>query len=131
MALSILFIGGTGQISLPCVNEAVASGHKVTVLNRGKTSVDLPRGVETIVGDMHDAAYGNLGDKHFDVVAQFRLYTAGVYDKVFLTQIAPARFNNYVGTIRPSIFRNYGRPITGPVESIINLTEEEIVRVDT
>ncbi len=77
MALSILFIGGTGQISLPCVNEAVASGHKVTVLNRGKTSVDLPRGVETIVGDMHDAAYGNLGDKHFDVVAQFRLYTAG------------------------------------------------------
>jgi nucleoside-diphosphate-sugar epimerase len=76
MALSILFIGGTGQISLPCVNEAIASGHKVTVLNRGKTHIDLPRGVETIVGDMHDAAYANLGDKHFDVVAQFRLYTA-------------------------------------------------------
>ena len=24
---------------------------------------------------MNDAAYGELGDKHFDVVAQFRLYT--------------------------------------------------------
>ena len=73
---SILFIGGTGQISLPCVSEAVASGHKVTVLNRGKTDVPLPKGVETIIGDMHDAAYANLGDRRFDVVAQFRLYTA-------------------------------------------------------
>jgi nucleoside-diphosphate-sugar epimerase len=75
MALSILFIGGTGQISLPCVNEAVASGHKVTVLNRGKSDIKLPKGVETIVGDMHGETYSNLGDKHFDVVAQFRLYT--------------------------------------------------------
>ena len=33
---SILFIGGTGQISLPCVHVAVAAGHKVSVLNRGK-----------------------------------------------------------------------------------------------
>jgi len=73
---SILFIGGTGQISLPCVNEAVASGHRVAVLNRGKTDVPLPKGVETIVGDMHDAAYANLGERRFDVVAQFRLYTA-------------------------------------------------------
>jgi nucleoside-diphosphate-sugar epimerase len=76
MALSILFIGGTGQISLPCVSEAIASGHKVTVLNRGKSDIALPKGVETIVGDMHGDAYANLGDKHFDVVAQFRLYTA-------------------------------------------------------
>jgi len=75
MALSILYIGGTGQISLPCVEASVAAGHKVTVLNRGKTTVPLPKGVATIVGDMHDAAYGDLGDQHFDVVAQFRLYT--------------------------------------------------------
>jgi nucleoside-diphosphate-sugar epimerase len=75
MALSILYIGGTGQISLPCVEASVAAGHKVTVLNRGKTTVPLPKGVATIVGDMHDAAYGHLGDQHFDVVAQFRLYT--------------------------------------------------------
>ena len=75
MALSVLYIGGTGQISLPCLHESVEAGHKVTILNRGKTSIPLPKGVETIVGDMSEAAYGNLGDKHFDVVAQFRLYT--------------------------------------------------------
>lgn len=75
MSLSVLYIGGTGQISLPCVEQSVAAGHKVTVLNRGKTSVPLPAGVETIVGDMGGETYAGLGDRKFDVVAQFRLYT--------------------------------------------------------
>jgi nucleoside-diphosphate-sugar epimerase len=76
MTLSILFIGGTGQISLPCVHEAVAAGHAVTVLNRGQTAVGLPAGVETIVGAVgDDAGYANLGDRRFDVVCQFRVYT--------------------------------------------------------
>ena len=77
MALSVLYIGGTGQISLPCVEASVAAGHKVTVLNRGKTTVPLPAGVEALVGDMNDFAYGELADRHFDVVAQFRVFTAG------------------------------------------------------
>lgn len=75
MTLSVLYIGGTGQISLPCVEASVAAGHKVTVLNRGKTSAPLPKAVATLVGDMNDAAYDDLGDQRFDVVAQFRLYT--------------------------------------------------------
>ena len=74
MTLRVLYIGGTGQISLPCVEESVAAGHKVTVLNRGQTNVPLPKGVETLVGDMHTETYGELGDRTFDVVAQFRLY---------------------------------------------------------
>ena len=77
MTLSVLYIGGTGQISLPCVEASAAAGHKVTVLNRGKTSVPLPKGVEALVGDMNDDTYGTLGDRHFDVVAQFRLYAPG------------------------------------------------------
>ena len=74
MALSVLYIGGTGQISLPCVEASVRAGHKVTVLNRGRTAASLPAGVQTRVGDMNDMAYGELADDHFDVVAQFRLY---------------------------------------------------------
>ena len=74
---SILFIGGTGQISLPCVRLAVEAGHKVSVLNRGRTDVGLPAGVESVVGDMNDAAtYAALGARNFDVVCQFRTYTA-------------------------------------------------------
>ena len=74
MALSVLYIGGTGQISLPCVEDSVAAGHKVTVLNRGKTSVPLPKGVEVLVGDMGAETYGAVDNRTFDVVAQFRLY---------------------------------------------------------
>ena len=47
----------------------------MTILNRNRTAVPLPKGVKTLVGDMNDAAYGQLGDRRFDVVAQFRLYT--------------------------------------------------------
>ena len=75
MALSVLYIGGTGQISWPCVEASLAAGHDVTILNRNKTATPLPVDVKTLVGDMNAAAYGELGGKHFDVVAQFRLYT--------------------------------------------------------
>ncbi len=83
---SILFIGGTGQISLPCVHLAVAAGHKVSVLNRRRTDEALPAGVEGIAGDMDDAAtYAALGARNFDVVCQFRAYTAAQMKKDIAT----------------------------------------------
>jgi nucleoside-diphosphate-sugar epimerase len=76
MSLSVLFIGGTGQISLPVVEQSVAAGHTVTILNRGQTQVPLPEGVETIVGAVGEAGgYAALADRRFDVVCQFRVYT--------------------------------------------------------
>ena len=60
MALDVLFIGGTGQISLPCVELAVKAGHKVSVFNRGIRDEKLPRKVKVIAGDMKDEkAYRN------------------------------------------------------------------------
>ena len=75
MSLKVLFIGGTGNISLPCVAEAVTAGHRVSVFNRGKTSVDLPPSVTTIAGDLKDTAYRELGRAGFDVVCQFITFT--------------------------------------------------------
>ena len=76
VALSVLFVGGTGQISLTSVCEAVAAGHKVTVFNRGKSSVaELPAGVTTIVGDINDQeTYAKLGASKFDVVCAFMVF---------------------------------------------------------
>lgn len=54
----------------------------------------------------------------------------GRFDHAFLTQISPDHFANYDGTIRPSLFRNYPYPITVPVETVINLTDDEKQRVD-
>jgi nucleoside-diphosphate-sugar epimerase len=74
----ILFIGGSGVISASSVRLAVAKGHQVSVMNRGKSSFrDLPDEVETLVADASDAAAvaAAVGDREFDVVAQFRAFT--------------------------------------------------------
>jgi nucleoside-diphosphate-sugar epimerase len=74
----ILFIGGSGVISASSVRLAVAQGHRVAVLNRGKSSSrELPEEVETLVADATDATAvaEAVGDREFDVVAQFRAFT--------------------------------------------------------
>lgn len=76
MSLNVLFVGGTGQISLPCVKLALKAGHKVSVFNRGRRDEKLPKGVTAITGDMHDPkSYAQLGKQHWDVVAQFMVFT--------------------------------------------------------
>ena len=75
MALKVLFIGGTGQISLPCVIEAVAAGHTVSVLNRGRTDAALPASVHRIVADLDDdRAYAEAAAGNYDVVCQFMVF---------------------------------------------------------
>lgn len=74
--MNVLFIGGTGQISLACVHQAVAEGHAVSVFNRGKVDAKLPAEVTTITGDMNDEeSYGKLADEKFGVVCQFIAFT--------------------------------------------------------
>jgi nucleoside-diphosphate-sugar epimerase len=74
--LNVLFIGGTGQISLCCVEAALAAGHRVAIYNRGQTPAGLAREVEVITGRFDDdEAYAALGRRSFDVVCQFIAYT--------------------------------------------------------
>ena len=75
MAMTALFIGGTGQISYPCVADAVAQGHAVSVYNRGKRPDALPKGVTSIVGDLNGPEYHELAKAKFDVVCQFIAFT--------------------------------------------------------
>ncbi len=76
MALNVLFVGGTGQISMTSVCEAVKAGHNVTVFNRAKSVLDgLPSGVSSILGDIHDReSYAKLGALKFDVVCTFLVF---------------------------------------------------------
>ena len=47
------------------------------------------------------------------------------FDEILLSQIWPDNARNYDGTVRPSILRSYGRPITVPIENVIRVTDEE------
>ena len=76
--LQLLFLGGSGIISAASVRLAVERGHRVTVLNRGKTSIrPLPDEVETLTADLRDPASVDaaLGKREFDAVAQFLAFT--------------------------------------------------------
>jgi hypothetical protein len=60
----------------------------------------------------------------------FRLHKQRKYDRILLSQIWPNNFQNFDGTIRPSILRSYGKPITVPIENVLCLTFDEIERVE-
>jgi nucleoside-diphosphate-sugar epimerase len=76
--LKVLFLGGTGVISAAAAERAVAVGHEVTVINRGATGLRaVPDEVETLHADVRDTAAvrAALGDRRFDVVADFIAFT--------------------------------------------------------
>ena len=72
MPLTLLFIGGTGNISTACVRLAVEEGHAVTVLTRGTRDADLPATVVRVKGDAADpATLDGLAARKFDAVVDF------------------------------------------------------------
>jgi hypothetical protein len=57
-------------------------------------------------------------------------YMRREFDHVLLSQIWPDNYQNFDGTVRPSILRAYGKPITVPIANVIKLTDAEIERVE-
>jgi nucleoside-diphosphate-sugar epimerase len=75
-ALNVLVIGGSGFLSGTLATHAVAAGHRVTVVTRGKRS--LPQGVSAITVDRHDhsafkTAISDSG-QHWDLVVDCIAY---------------------------------------------------------
>ncbi len=72
MALQILFIGGTGNISSACTSLALARGMEVWHLNRGQRT-STPDGVRTLTADIRDAdqARAVLTGMEWDAVVNF------------------------------------------------------------
>ena len=63
--MKILVIGGTNFIGPPVVRRLSEIGHEVTVFHRGKTTADLPEGVNYIQGDRknlaaHQSQFANI-----------------------------------------------------------------------
>ena len=74
--MRILFIGGTGNISIACTNLAISRGHDVCLLNRGQRSA-MPSGAKTVTADIHDEAATSaaLGGRTWDAVVNFIAFT--------------------------------------------------------
>jgi len=63
----LLILGGTGFIGPNTVRYAVERGHEVSIFTRGRSEVDLPEGVEHLIGDRNDD-HTALEGRTWDVV---------------------------------------------------------------
>lgn len=76
--LKALFIGGTGIISSGITKQLADNPDwQLTILNRGKRSMEVPENVRVWTGDIDDkeAVKKLMGDESFDVVADFIAFT--------------------------------------------------------
>lgn len=73
----VLFIGGTGNISIAATRLLAEQGVDLTVLNRGRSEVSLPDGVSTIPADIRDRSSCSdaLRGAQFDVVVDWVAFT--------------------------------------------------------
>jgi nucleoside-diphosphate-sugar epimerase len=71
--MKVLFIGGTGNISIACTKLALEKGYDVYHLNRGKTENPFGNTVKSIIADVNDreSLTRAIADQTFDVVANF------------------------------------------------------------
>ncbi len=74
--MKVLVMGGTRFNGLALVRELVKYGHDVTVLNRGKTEVHLPRATHRLYADRtnKEQLQEVLGHEEFDVVQDLSCY---------------------------------------------------------
>src|SRR5882724_9440872 len=72
--LTILFIGGTGNISTECAQLLHSRGHRIQILSRGRNVV--PSGYQAILAERKDpiAMLGALKGARPDVVLNFLGY---------------------------------------------------------
>jgi len=74
--MKILFIGGNGNISWNCVEQALKKGYEVWTLNRNSGSVmrrEIQKDVHKLIADIGNPALVKeaIKDKKFDVIADF------------------------------------------------------------
>ena len=77
--MKVLFIGGTGNLSLDCSLLALRRGMEVFHLNRGTRPERSPQGVTSIHADIRDeeASARALDGLRFDAVVDFIAFEPG------------------------------------------------------
>lgn len=71
--MKILFIGGTGTISMAITKLLAGQGHELYLLNRGNRNEGLPANVKTIIADIsnEEETAAKLEGMSFDCVGEF------------------------------------------------------------
>jgi len=123
MTASVLILGGTGDIGHFSALGLLEAGHRVTVLNRGRTADELPPDAERLRADRADdaALRAALAGRDFDLVLDTTTYTGDEARQV--TELFDGRVGRYVfissgqvylvreGSTRPYREEDYPGPV--------------------
>ncbi|MBW2536924.1 MAG: NAD-dependent epimerase/dehydratase family protein [Deltaproteobacteria bacterium] len=111
--MRVLVMGGTQFNGLALVHELARTGHDVTILNRGRTQAELPRGIRRLVADRTDpdAVRAALAGQDFDCVQDISAYRPE--DVRLMTELLRGRTGHYVFASSTVIYAPSDRlPIT-------------------
>jgi nucleoside-diphosphate-sugar epimerase len=94
--MDILIIGGTRNLGHFLTHELLETGHRVTVVNRGKTRDELPEDVERLRADRTVPAQLEkaLAGRSFDVVVDTALYNGA--DAETTVNLLSGRVGHYI-----------------------------------
>ncbi len=96
MALKILIIGGTRFVGLRLVRLLASEGHDITLLNRGRTQIQLPPGIKRLYADRRqpDMVKSALQGNSFEAVFDITGYQAANLEPVL--EILRGKIGHYV-----------------------------------
>ena len=124
--MNILIIGGTRFVGRHLVEAALARGHQITLLNRGKSNPGVFPQVESIQGD-RETDLGKLADRIWDAVID----TCGYFPRIvgLSAQALKDSVTQYVFISTVSVYADFdsaGIDEDYPVGTIEDETVEEI-----
>ena len=115
MSKNVLVMGGSAFNGRAAVKALAEAGHAVTVCNRGRTAVDHPDGVTTLVADRtdHDAVRAVLGGTEWDAVLDMTAYHPE--DTELMTEIFDGNVGHYIFVSSCVIYASVGPDNPGPI----------------
>jgi 2'-hydroxyisoflavone reductase len=122
----ILMMGGTGFIGPNMVRYAAERGHEVTILTRGRSEVELPDGVEHLIGDRNDD-HTALEGRSWDVVLDNNAQDYRWVQKSTALLADAAEHYVFVSSISAYDLNGLGDPETLMMEPLV---DEDFKRID-
>lgn len=121
--MKILFIGGTGTISMAISRKVLAEGDELYLLNRGNRNAELPEGAISLVADINkeeEKVAKMIEGMHFDAVADFIAFRADQIERDF--RLFNGKTDQYLSLSSASAYQkpvgnyfiNEGTPLANP-----------------
>lgn len=109
--MKVLFIGGTGNISLSSTKLALERGIDIFLLTRGTSQV-IPKGVKSLIADINDEAKVKelIKDHHFDAVVNWIAFSPEDIKRDFA--LFRGKTNQYIFISSASC---YQKPLSHPI----------------